>query len=142
MLNVIASFLSSVYPNPFHIQSIFPESSSCSLAAQDIVWTSNFIPNLLQTSWAKSMSKPTNSLFSFLYPIGGKLSSIPNTNVLSSSLLFLLNVIATPIIAITNITPTIIKIFLLISFTSIVNLIRFTPLVILKTFLLKCRDQF
>ena len=46
-------------------------------------------------------------------------------------------------VAITNITPTIIKIFLLISFTSIVNLIRFTPLVIyLKTFLLKCRDQF
>ena len=57
------------------------ELSSCSFAFHEIGCITSCTPSLLHTSFATSISNPTISLFSSLYPIGGKLSSSPKMKV-------------------------------------------------------------
>src|SRR5690554_65901 len=76
----MTSLRSGVIVSPFQIQSIFFVLSSCSLALQLIGCNLKLIPRREQTSLATSISKPTISPCSSLYPIGGKLSSSPKTN--------------------------------------------------------------
>ena len=69
--------------NPFQIQSIAPEFNSESFAPQSIGCLTKVQLFLLQTSCAKSKSKPIYSPLPTENPYGGKLASKPTINVLS-----------------------------------------------------------